>query len=194
MFSEPLVIIARIASVLDTLEIRYVVGGSLASSLYGIPRATQDVDVVADIPPSQVDAITCALTSDFYVDAGMIRDAIQRRASFNVIHLATMFKADVFICQGDQWSHEEMARARVERFEVPDGEVTIRFASPEDTLLHKLIWYKLGNEVSDRQWGDVLGVLRVQGEGLDCEYLDRWAPRLGVADLLSRARNQRTSG
>jgi len=194
MFSEPLVVIARIASVLDTLGIRYVVGGSLASSLYGIPRATQDVDVVADIRPTHVEAITSALAGDFYVDAGMIRDAIQRRASFNVIHLATMFKADVFIYQGDQWSHEEMVRARVEQFEVPDGEVTIRFASPEDTLLHKLIWYRLGNEVSDRQWGDVLGVLRVQGEALDREYLDRWAPQLGVAELLSRARSQRAPG
>ena len=194
MLSDPLIVVARIASVFDALGIQYVVGGSLASSVYGTPRATQDVDVVADIRPSNVDAITSALAGDFYVDADMIRDAIKRRASFNVIHLATMFKADVFIFQGDQWSREEMIRARAEQFDVPEGEVTIRFASPEDTLLHKLIWYQLGNEVSDRQWGDVLGVLRVQGEALDGEYLDRWAPLLGVAELLSRARSQRTSG
>jgi hypothetical protein len=194
MLSEPLLIVARIVSVFDALAIRYVVGGSLASSIYGIPRATQDVDVVADILPSHVDAITSALAGDFYVDADMIRDTIKRRSSFNVIHLATMFKADVFIYQGDQWSREKMVRARAEQFDVPEGEVTIRFASPEDTLLHKLIRYKLGNEVSDRQWGDVLGVLLVQGEALDGEYLDRWAPLLGVAELLSRARSQRTSG
>jgi hypothetical protein len=194
MLSEPLLIVARIASVFDALAIRYVVGGSLASSVYGIPRATQDVGVVADILPSHVDAITSALAGDFYVDADMIRDTIKRRSSFNVIHLATMFKADVFIYQGDQWSREKMVRARAEQFDVPEGEVTIRFASPEDTLLHKLIRYKLGNEVSDRQWGDVLGVLLVQGEALDGEYLDRWAPLLGVAELLSRARSQRTSG
>jgi hypothetical protein len=70
----------------------------------------------------------------------------------------------------------------------PEGKVDVRFASPEDTLLHKLIWYKLGNQVSDRQWGDVLGVLKVQGEALDHEYLDHWAPLLDVSDLLLRAR------
>jgi hypothetical protein len=105
--------------------------------------------------------------------------------------LATMFKADVFILQGDSWSREEMERAREEQFDVPEGKVTVRFASPEDTLLHKLIWYKLGNQISDRQWGDIIGVLKVQGELLDREYLDRWAPLLDVSDLLLRARQQR---
>jgi hypothetical protein len=191
MLSEPVLVVAKIASVFDALGIRYVVGGSLASSVYGIPRATQDVDLVADIRPSHVDAITSALTDEFYVDADMIRDALRHRASFNVIHLATMFKADVFIFRGDSWAREEMERARTEQLDAPEGKVTIRFASPEDTLLHKLIWYKLGNQVSDRQWNDVLGVLRVQGDALDVAYLDRWAPLLDVVDLLSRARQQR---
>jgi hypothetical protein len=191
MLSEPVLVVARLARVFDELEIRYVVGGSLASSIYGIPRATQDVDLVADIRISHVEAIRSALTGEFYVDADMIRDAVQRRASFNVIHLATMFKADVFILRGDAWSREEMTRARSEEFEAPEGKVTIRFASPEDTLLHKLVWYKLGNQISDRQWGDILGVLKVQGELLDSEYLDLWAPFLDVAELLLRARQQR---
>jgi hypothetical protein len=191
MFSEPILVVARLARAFDALEIRYVVGGSVASSIYGIPRATQDVDLVADIRPSHVDAITSALVDEFYVDADMIRDAIKRRATFNVVHLATMFKADVFIFQGDSWSREEMARARLEQLDVPEGKVAVRFASPEDTLLHKMIWYKLGNQISDRQWGDILGVLKVQGEALDHEYLDRWAPLLDVSDLLLRARKER---
>lgn len=190
MLSEPVVVIAKLARVFDALKIRYVVGGSVASSVYGIPRATQDVDLVADIKLTHVDAITSALTGEFYVDADMIRDAIQRRASFNVIHLATMFKADIFILQGDSWSLEEMARARTEQFDLPEGQVAVRFASPEDTVLHKLIWYKLGNQISDRQWGDILGVLKVQGEALDREYLDRWAPLLDVLELLLRARKE----
>jgi hypothetical protein len=190
MLSEPVLVVAKLARVFDAIGIRYVVGGSLASSIYGIPRATQDVDLVADIRLSHVDAITSALAGEFYVDADMIRDAVKRRASFNVIHLATMFKADVFIIQGDSWSREEMARARTEELDVPEGKVAIRFASPEDTLLHKMIWYKLGNQISDRQWGDVLGVLKVQGEALDQEYLDRWAPLLDVLDLLLRARRE----
>jgi hypothetical protein len=135
-----------------------------------------------------VDAFTSALSGDFYVDADMIRDAIRRRASFNVIHLATMFKADVFLLQGDSWSREEMTRSRAEQFDMPEGQVTVRFASPEDTLLHKMIWYKLGNQISDRQWGDILGILKVQGKALDHDYLDRWAPVLDIMDLLLRAR------
>ncbi len=190
MLSEPIIVEAKLARVFDALGIRSVVGGSVASSLYGIPRATQDVDLVADVRPAHVDGLTSALAGEFYVDADMIRDAIKRRATFNVVHLATMFKADVFILQGDSWSREEMVRARTEHFDVPDGKVAVRFASAEDTLLHKLIWYKLGNKISDRQWGDVLGVLKVQGEALDQAYLDRWAPLLDVADLLVRARKE----
>jgi hypothetical protein len=191
MLSEPVLVVAKLARVFDALGIRYVVGGSLASSIYGIPRATQDVDLVADVRLSHVEALTSTLQGEFYVDADMIRDAIKRRASFNVIHLATMFKADVFIFQGDSWSREEMARARTEQLDLAEGKATIRFASPEDTLLHKMIWYKLGNQISDRQWGDILGVIKVQGEALDQEYLEHWAPLLDVLDLLLRARRER---
>jgi len=190
MLSEPLLVVARLARTFEDLAIPYVVGGSLASSLYGIPRATQDVDLVAEIELPQVGALTSSLAGEFYVDAGMIRDAIRRRASFNVIHLATMFKADVFIFRGDAWSHEELSRARCEQFDTPDGRVTIRFASAEDTLLHKLLWYRLGNEVSDRQWGDILGVLKVQSGLLDREYLEHWARLLNISDLLGRAHQQ----
>jgi hypothetical protein len=94
------------------------------------------------------------------------------------------------VMKGDSWSREEMRRARAEQFDVPDGKVTVRFASPEDTLLHKLVWYRLGNEISDRQWNDILGVLKVQGDLLDKGYLDRWADALDVVDLLVRARSE----
>jgi len=190
MLSEPLLVVARLARTFEDLAIRYIVGGSLASSLYGIPRATQDVDLVAEIELHHVEALTSSLAGDFYVDAGMIRDAIRRRASFNVIHLATMFKADVFIPRGDAWSHEELSRARCEQFDTTVGRVTIHFASAEDTVLHKLTWYRLGNEVSDRQWGDVLGLLKVQSGSLDREYLEHWARLLNISDLLSRAQQQ----
>ncbi len=107
MLSEPIQVVATVARAFDSLGIRYLIGGSVASSVYGVPRATQDVDLVADIRPNHVDALTSALMGEFYVDADMIRDAIQRRASFNVVHLATMFKADIFVLQGDSWSREE---------------------------------------------------------------------------------------
>ena len=190
MLSEPLLVVARLARAFDDLAIRYVVGGSLASSLHGVPRATQDVDLVAEIGLEHVEALERTLADEFYLDAGMIRDAIRRRASFNVVHLETMFKADIFVAGDDPWSREEMARARTEELDAPGGRVAVRFASAEDTLLHKLVWYRLGNEVWDRQWGDIVGVLKVQADALDHEYLDRWARWLNVADLLSRARGQ----
>ncbi len=190
MQSEPVVVVARIAAVLVELDVPYLVGGSLASSVYGVPRATQDVDMVAALGLGHVDGFVRGLADDFYVDGDMIRDAIRRRASFNVIHLATMFKADVFIYKADTWSREEMARVRVEQFELDGATIGLRFASPEDTLLHKLVWYRLGNELSDRQWGDILGVLRIQGSALDDAYLEGRAGRLKVADLLGRAREQ----
>jgi hypothetical protein len=190
MLSEPLQVIALLARVFDDLGIRYLVAGSLASSVYGIPRATQDVDLVAEIALSHVEALTSALANDFYVDSGMIRDTIQRRRSFNVVHLATMFKADVFIPGDDSWSNEKMSRARTEKYDTPEGRVTIQFASAEDTLLHKLVRYRLGNQVSDRQWADVMGVLKVQAGSLDRAYLERWAHVLNVADMLKRATEQ----
>lgn len=190
MLSEPILVVACIVRAFDSLGVPYVVGGSLASSVYGIPRATQDVDLVADLQIPHADMLERLLSGDFYVDADMIREAILKRASFNVIHLATMFKADVFVMKRDAWAREEMARARQEHFDGPEGSIAVRFASPEDTLLHKLVWFRLGNEISDRQWSDILGVLKVQGTLLDDTYLDRWAPLLDVADLLARARSQ----
>ncbi len=106
MLSGPLTVIARLVRAFDRLGIRYLVGGSLARSIYGIPRATQDVDLVADIRLSQVDGLASALAGVFYVDAEMIRDAVRRQASFNVIDLATMFKADVFILKDVRWWHD----------------------------------------------------------------------------------------
>jgi hypothetical protein len=185
ILAEPLSVVAQVAGAFNKLGVRYLVGGSLASSVYGIPRATQDVDLVADLPLTAVEDFCSLLKDSFYVDGDMIRDAIARRASFNVVHLGTMFKADVFIMKGDSWSREEMSRVREETIESLG--VSIRFASPEDVLLHKLIWYKLGNEISDRQWGDILGVLRVQGDLLDQKYLEYWADILDVLKLLSRA-------
>jgi hypothetical protein len=124
---------------------------------------------------------------DFYVAEELISEAIRDRTSFNVIHLATMFKADIFLPRKDAWSHEEMARARTESIPLPANIRPIRFSSPEDTILHKLLWYRLGGEVSDKQWSDILGVLKIQGTLLDLAYLESYAAILNVADLLARA-------
>jgi hypothetical protein len=184
--SEPLQITQLIADVFDRLDIPYLVGGSLASSLHGIPRATQDVDLVADFKPHHVLPFVEALESTFYVDADMIREAMSRRSSFNVIHLVTMFKVDIFILKTDPVSQTEMARReRYQILEEPHRELFI--ASAEDTILRKLQWFRMGGEVSERQWQDVLGVLEVQNENLDRAYLQHGAQQIGVIDLLERA-------
>jgi hypothetical protein len=188
MLADPLLVVGKVVAALERVGVRYVVGGSVASSVYGIPRATQDVDVVVDLRAEHVTPLAELLAPEFYVDEEMIHDAVRRHASCNVIHLATMFKADLFVPRLDSWTREELARGRVEHVGTEEEPLAIRFASPEDTLLHKLIWYRLGNEVSDRQWGDAQGILKVQGNALDAAYLDQWADGLGVADLLRRAR------
>lgn len=171
---------------LDALELDYLIGGSLASSLHGIPRSTQDADVVVDLPPSRVPELVAALAGSFYVDEEMARDAVARASSFNVIHLQTMFKVDLFVLGSDLMSRTELARRQ--RYHVGESLTEVFVASAEDTILQKLIWYRRGNEVSDRQWQDVVDVLRVQGERLDRGYLDRWAGELDLRTLLDEAR------
>jgi len=120
----------------------------------------QDVVLVDDLLGSQVDALVAALAPDFYVNAAAVREAVGRKASFNVIHLGTMFKADVFVAGDDAWSREELSRVRVERFEGDEETVSIPFAAPEDALLHKLVWFRLGLETSEPEvatcWSPVL--------------------------------------
>lgn len=184
--AEPVQITQQIVKEFERLNISYLVGGSLASSLHGVPRATNDVDMVADIHYEHIPGLVNALKSEFYVDADMIREAIQRRSSFNVIHLATMFKVDIFVLKSDISSREEMARRmQYQLSEYP--ELKLFLASAEDVIVHKLRWYHKGGRISERQWGDVLGVLRVQEGFLDYQYLERSAHEQGVHDLLSQA-------
>jgi len=185
MLTDPLRVTKHVTDVLEQLDIPYLIGGSLASSLHGIPRATQDVDVVADIKVHHIPLLVNTLKTDFYIDADMIREAIQHRSSFNVIHLETMFKVDIFVLREDMPSQEEMARR--EQYQVSDNPLQILFlSSAEDVILHKLYWFQLGEGVSERQWNDVLGVLQVQHETLDYEYLKRGAKQRGVSQLLEQ--------
>ncbi|MGZ3646137.1 MAG: hypothetical protein ACXVCM_20065 [Ktedonobacteraceae bacterium] len=115
----------------------------------------------------------------------MIRDAIKRRSSFNVIHLETMLKVDVYIPKSRPFDQEELRRVQQEV--LLEGTRPLKVASPEGTILNKLEGYRMGGEVSDRQWNDILGVLKVQGTHLDMSYLQGWAVNLKVADLLERA-------
>jgi hypothetical protein len=181
--SEAIAVTLRVTSALEQLGVSYVVGGSVASSVHGIPRSTADADVVAALRLEHVEPLVRSLEADFYVDADMIRDAIRRRFEFNVLHLATMFKVDVFVPTLDDTVRRELARGA--RVDLGDGR-TLFVASAEDTIVQKLRWYRLGGETSERQWTDALGVLRVRGSELDRTYLDETARALGVEDLLVR--------
>ncbi len=176
----------RVVRILDSFGVDYLVGGSLASSLHGIPRATQDVDLVAAITQDEVSDFVEALGSDFYVDEEMIREAIRRGTSFNIIELETMFKVDVFIAGSDDVSKTAMIRRQAIQLGEGPGQA-LMVATPEDIILQKLAWYQQGDEISERQWLDVLGVLKVQGSRLDKPYMQKTAALMGVAGLLQRA-------
>ena len=169
----------------EQLGVLYYIGGSVASSLHGIPRLTIDVDLVADLRLGQVQPLVKQLEAAYYIDEDMIRDAIRHRSSFAVIHLDTMLKVDIFIPKSRLFDQEELRRVQQEV--LAEGTRPFNVASPEGTILNKLEWYRMGGEVSDRQWNDILGVLKVQGTHLDMAYLQRWSASLNVTDLLERA-------
>ena len=183
VLAEPIRVTVLVTATLDALGIPYLVGGSLASSVHGVPRSTADVDLVADIGTRHVEALVSSLQEEFYVDDDMIQEAIRRRSSFNIIHLSTMYKVDIFIPRDEPFSAEELRRAEPQDL----GEHVVRVATAEDIVLEKLRWYGLGGEVSDQQWRDVLGVLCRSIDRMDRDYLRRWSQEIGVEDLLARA-------
>ena len=186
MLPESVSVLMSVVSVFERLHIPYLIGGSMASALYGVARSTLDADIVADIRQDQVSALVAALGEDFYADDQMIRGAIEHRGSFNLIHLTTMFKVDVFIRKDRPFDQMQFER-RVEQIIATEPEQKVFITSAEDIILAKLEWYRLGNEISDRQWRDILGVLKVQAGWLDTDYLRQWADELGIGDLLQRA-------
>ena len=170
----------------DSLRIPYFLGGSMASSVHGIYRATADADFVAAVRPHHAEPLAALLHPAFYADVEAIRSAAAASHSFNVIHLETMLKVDVFVAKTDPF-HLMQMRRRVLQPVSADGQTKLYVASAEDTILAKLRWYRETGGESDRQWNDVLGVLKVQGPTLDRAYLREWAGELKLTDLLDRA-------
>jgi hypothetical protein len=184
--SEMFQVTRLVVAAFDAAGVRYFLGGSVASALYGEARSTRDIDLVAAMLPHHVEPFLAALGNKFYADATAIGAAVAARGSFNVIHLDTMVKADIFIFKADPFGRSQFTRRTAKQLN-QDDPTSIYVASAEDTVLAKLQCYRDGGSVSDRQWNDVLGVLKVQGTTLDCAYLAEWARELGLTDLLRRA-------
>lgn len=186
MQNEPIEVTLKVTALLEQLRVPYLIGGSLASTLYGRVRTTQDADIIAQLQQEHIRPFVLSLQDEFYLDEEIIAQAIRRRSSFNLIHRDTMFKVDVFIPRPRPYLHSQLARAQRQSFPFADRMSAV-FAGPEDTILSKLEWYRLGGEASDRQWLDVLAILKMRKEELDIDYLRKWADELLIADLLQRA-------
>jgi hypothetical protein len=186
MHGDAIHVILLVTDAFEKMRIPYAVGGSISSSVHGIMRSTMDVDIVADMQPEHISGFIKALSTAFYADEEMIHDAVNRHRSFNLIHFATAYKVDVFIPKQRAFDRMQLER-RVAALITAEPEKAIFVTSPEDIILSKLEWYRMSNEVSDRQWRDILGVLKTKAGQLDLEYMRHWANSLKVEDLLEKA-------
>jgi hypothetical protein len=179
--------LAPVVNVLQDLGVRYFVGGSLASSAHGMARASLDVDLVAELEGRHALVLAERLHEAYYLDVSRIESAIRSRRSFNLIHLATMFKIDVFVAKGRPFDSMALQRAAPETLGDEPGAPVVPIATAEDIVLAKLEWFEAGGRTSERQWTDVVGVLKLRQSDIDPAYLRRWAAALGVGALLERA-------
>ena len=183
---SPFTVLSQVASILEQQKIHYVLVGSLASSLHGMYRSTADIDIVADVKPPQVIPLLTALQNNFYVDEEAVREAIDRRQSFNAIHFDSVFKVDIFIPKSDPFSKNQLERRELRQI-APDVDQMVYVATVEDTILAKLRWYQSGGGVSNTQWTDVIGMIGTSAARLDLAYLKQWADTLDLSGLLKKA-------
>jgi hypothetical protein len=179
-------VIEHLADVLHSLDIRYAIGGSVASALYGTVRFTRDADISVQDFSVVADRLYGLLKGEFYISESAMWQALQSHGSFNLIHFETSFKIDLFVQGPGEFEQQLLARSRKVGL-TEGGRKDVCVVSPEDIVLLKLRWFRETAGTSEHQWGDVLGVLGVQGKALDYDYMTRWARELGLNELLDRA-------
>lgn len=182
--------VIRIGDLLDRLSIDWVLGGSMASSIVGESRSTMDIDIALTLRGVDVERLVSTVRDEYYISADMVIDAVARRSSFNLIHYATGMKIDMFVLSDEPLDVRQMSRRR--RIEITP-EVFVWVGAADDQVLRKLRWFQMGGEVSDRQWRDVIAILRVQGDRIDHDDLLTVARGLGLGELATRAVSDATS-
>lgn len=179
-------VLADFVSILEQLGIAYTVCGSLASSVYGAVRFTQDADLTVEPFENNAQKLLELLKPGYYVSKDAVSNALRQRSSFNVIHFETAFKIDIFVRKDTAFEKQLLTRRKLLKFS-DSLEKSFSVVSPEDIVLLKMLWYRDSNCTSERQWADVIGVLKVQAGKLDLQYLKKWAGILGVSELLEKA-------
>lgn len=174
-----------IADIFADLEVPYRIGGSVASSEFGRPRSTNDVDLVADLRDHHVDELAERAEPLYYADVLVIRDAVQRRDAFNLVHLGTFIKVDVFVLGKSAFEQSAFERCIVRELGEGADVRPFPFTTPEDMVVQKLRWFRKGGGVSENQWNDILGLL--QRGGLDSDYIVHWVNELGLRAEYDRA-------
>lgn len=172
-------LLAFLIQVFERLGLDYLITGSVATSYYGEPRFTNDIDVVVELTTKDISKFCRSFPrEDFYLSADAVRTAVRERRQFNVLHPATGLKVDVFVMK--ETAFDQSRHSRRQHLKIDEG-LTAWFASPEDVILKKLVYYKEGG--SEKHIRDILGVLKIQGNSIDLDYLAHWAVQLGLLDL-----------
>lgn len=190
--TDPIALALRVASILDSHDVPYALGGSLASTIFGEPRGTVDIDIAVRLEERHLAELLAVLEMEFYVPVEAARQAVELRTSFNLVD-GSGLKVDLFVLGDDLLDRLQLERRRriAVRQEPPEH---LWVTSPGDQILRKLAWYRAGGHVSERQWRDVVGLLRTQQQALDIEDLTQTASLTGLGEMFAEALSEAQEG